>query len=82
MQNFDVLIMLALFSTATYFGVLKPTLEVLKMKDKKKEKKKQVRVVIDNLTQTEITLQLGDEELDESIVLAKTLQELTGGEKC
>jgi len=82
-QNFDVLFTLILFGAATYFGILKPTLEAPKMKDRKKEKKKQVRVVVDNLTQTEITLQLKDEELsDESIVLSKTLQKLTaGGEK-
>jgi len=82
MQNLDVLFILALCGVASYYGIFKPTVEAT-MKDKKKEEKKQVRVVIDNLTQTEITLQLRDEELsDESLVLLRTLQKLqTGGEK-
>jgi len=86
MQNFDVLAMLLTSAVATYYGIIKPSMEAT-MKDMKeggsrqagKEGSREVRVVIDNLTQTEITLYLRDEELsDESVVLARALEKLGG----
>jgi len=86
MQNLDVLFILALCGVASYYGIFKPTVEAT-MKDMKeggsrqagKEGSREVRVVIDNLSQTEITLYLRDEELsDESVVLARALEKLGG----
>jgi len=86
-QNFDVLLMLTLFCVASYYGILKPTLEASKVKDRKALSNRQdvsgnreVKVVIDNLTQTEITFELSDEKLqDEKVILTKTLRKLTAG---
>ena len=87
-QNFDVLIVLSTFAVAVYYGIVKPSIEVA-MKDRKVSGERQeakgnreVKVVIDNISQTEITLKLTDKELqDESIVLTRALQELTTGGK-